>query len=234
MSDGTLVSDALIANVQRKLRAGNNITITSDNYGPIISATDTTYDAGDGISISGSTISVNKGDSLVFANGKLGVNYNLVQQKLAEGTGISITGATISVDTSAIQEKLTAGQNIQITNNTISATDTTYSAGQNITIDSNNVISAAGDSVYEIIYHNVTGKVDATYSDVETIIQNNKIPILLETNTTSTSGLNGYYQYAGREVRTEQGVDVPYHNFVHFFTSGRDTGVARYGVCQSG
>lgn len=43
------------------------------------------------------------------------------------------------------QDKLTAGQNVQIEGNTISATDTTYSAGDNITIDENNVISASGN-----------------------------------------------------------------------------------------
>ena len=44
------------------------------------------------------------------------------------------------------QDILTAGSNVSISNNTISATDTTYSAGTNITIDSNNVISATGGS----------------------------------------------------------------------------------------
>lgn len=49
-----------------------------------------------------------------------------------------------NVDTSNLQAKLTAGQNITISdNNVISATDTTYTAGTNITI-TNGVISATG------------------------------------------------------------------------------------------
>ena len=40
------------------------------------------------------------------------------------------------------QDVLTAGANINITNNVVSATDTTYSAGNAITIDANNEISA--------------------------------------------------------------------------------------------
>ena len=41
-----------------------------------------------------------------------------------------------------VQKSLTAGDNIQINGSTISATDTKYTAGSNISIDSNNVISA--------------------------------------------------------------------------------------------
>lgn len=40
------------------------------------------------------------------------------------------------------QASLTAGSNVQINNNVISATDTKYTAGANISIDANNVISA--------------------------------------------------------------------------------------------
>ena len=40
------------------------------------------------------------------------------------------------------QASLTAGSNVQINNNVISATDTTYTAGTNISIDANKVISA--------------------------------------------------------------------------------------------
>ena len=42
------------------------------------------------------------------------------------------------------QDQLTAGDNISIINNVISSTDTKYTAGANITIDENNVISSTG------------------------------------------------------------------------------------------
>lgn len=45
------------------------------------------------------------------------------------------------------QDALTAGTNVQISNNVISATDTTYTAGAGITIDSSNVISSTVVSV---------------------------------------------------------------------------------------
>ena len=54
------------------------------------------------------------------------------------------------IDTSNLQAKLTAGQNVTISdNNVISATDTTYTAGANITI-TNSVISATGGDSSQI------------------------------------------------------------------------------------
>lgn len=69
------------------------------------------------------------------------------------------------------QDKLIAGSNIQIASDgkTISATDTTYTAGTNIQIDSSNVISAtnttytAGTNV-SIDANNVISATDTTYS----------------------------------------------------------------------
>lgn len=67
------------------------------------------------------------------------------------------------------QDKLTAGANISIdTDNVISATDTTYTAGTNITIDSDNVISAASYTAganVSIDANNVISATDTTYSD---------------------------------------------------------------------
>jgi len=63
------------------------------------------------------------------------------------GAGITIEDDTISVDTDTIQPKLTAGTNITISDDTISATDTTYTAGTNVSISNENVISAT-DTTY--------------------------------------------------------------------------------------
>lgn len=60
---------------------------------------------------------------------------------VAAGANITITEGNDAFTISATDTTYTAGQNITITNNEISATDTTYTAGQNITI-TNNVISA--------------------------------------------------------------------------------------------
>ena len=99
---------------QDKLTAGDNITISSDN---VISATDTTYTAGDNITIDDNVISAT--DTTYTA-----------------GDNIAITNNVIS----ATDTTYTAGDNITIDDNVISATDTTYTAGDNITI-TNNVIS---------------------------------------------------------------------------------------------
>lgn len=63
------------------------------------------------------------------------------------GEGIDIEDNTISVDTDTIQSKLTAGDNITISDDTIAATDTTYTAGTNVSISEENVISAT-DTTY--------------------------------------------------------------------------------------
>lgn len=65
------------------------------------------------------------------------------QGTLVAGAGITITGNTISSE----GEKYYAGDNITIDgNNVISAKDTTYTAGHNINIDANNVISTTAES----------------------------------------------------------------------------------------
>ena len=86
------------------------------------------------------------------------------------GEGIDIENNTISVDTNTIQSKLTAGDNITISDGTIAATDTTYTAGTNVSISDANVISAtdttytAGTNV-SISDANVISATDTTYSN---------------------------------------------------------------------
>jgi hypothetical protein len=87
-------TDTLLNAKQDTLTAGTNITIS----GSTISATDTTYSAGNGLDLTGTVFSA---DTTVLAT---------------------------QSDLSGKQDTLTAGNNIQINGNTISATDTTYSA----------------------------------------------------------------------------------------------------------
>lgn len=124
---------AQIVNKQNKLTAGSNITINSSN---VISATDTTYTAGTGISINNGVIS----------NTAPGITYTA-------GTGLDLTGSAFGLNSatqntlSAVagkQDALIAGSNITISGSTISATDTTYTAGSGIAISAENVISATG------------------------------------------------------------------------------------------
>lgn len=122
---------------QGALTAGANISISNDT----ISAVDTTYSAGTGLNLNGTTFSV---DTDVI-QGKLTPGANIQISNTNEisatdttysaGTGLNLNGTTFSVDTTAIQEKLTAGSNINISGNTISATDTTYSAGSGLNLN---------------------------------------------------------------------------------------------------
>lgn len=67
-----------IAGKQDTLTAGSNITIASDNT---ISATDTTYSAGTGLNLNGTSFSV---------------DYTATQAKLTAGSNVTISGDTIS------------------------------------------------------------------------------------------------------------------------------------------
>lgn len=165
-------TDTLLATKQNVLTPGTNIQIVEDT----ISATDTTYTAGNGLSLEGTEFSADT--SVLQEKLTAGTNVQIngatisaTDTTYSAGTGLDLTGTQFSVDTTEIQEKLAAGSNIQINGTTISATDTTYTAGSgldltgtefsvdtttiqpkltagsNITIDANNEISAT-DTTY--------------------------------------------------------------------------------------
>jgi len=83
----------------------------------------------------------------------------------------------LKVNTEVIQDKLSAGSNVTINDdNVISAVDTTYTAGTNVTIDSNNVIRSNEKLQSAIVVQNAIGdiKVGETLpvgTSVETIIR---------------------------------------------------------------
>ena len=99
---------------QGSLTAGNNITIADG----VISATDTTYSAGNGLTLNGTEFSV---------------DTSVVQEKLTAGPNIDIYNNVISTE----KPRVTAGTNVSVTSSldqqtrtityTVSATDTTYS-----------------------------------------------------------------------------------------------------------
>jgi TusA-related sulfurtransferase len=74
----TAVQPATLENYQEKLTAGSNVQISAQN---VISATDTTYTAGNGLSLSGTEFSV---------------DTSVIQPKLTAGSNIVIDGNTIS------------------------------------------------------------------------------------------------------------------------------------------
>lgn len=112
---------------QDVLTAGANITIDSNNE---ISATDTTYSAGNGLSLNGTEFSVDttvvatqqdlagKQDTLT-AGSNVTINNNEISATdttYSAGSGLSLSGTEFSVDTTTIQEKLVSGTNIKTIN----------------------------------------------------------------------------------------------------------------------
>lgn len=150
--------------------AGENVSINND----VISAVDTTYTAGSGLTLEGTEFSADMAvlQKKLTAGSNIQINDNVISATdttYSAGSGLSLTGTTFAVDTSVVQEKLTAGTNVQINDNVISATDTKYTAGTNVQINSSNVISAtdttytAGTNV-QINSSNVISATDTTYS----------------------------------------------------------------------
>ena len=164
--------------------AGDNVDITNN----VISATDTTYTAGDNVDITNNVISAT--DTTYTAGDNVDITNNVISATdttYTAGDNVDITNNVIS----ATDTTYTAGDNVDITNNVISATDTTYTAGDNVDI-TNNVISAtdttytAGDNVD--ITNNVISATDTTYTAGDNVdITNN---VISATDTTYTAGAN--------------------------------------------
>lgn len=131
---GTAVAQA-ISTKQDALTAGNNITISSN----VISAKDTTYVAGTGISIT-----EDSDDNLVISNTQMSAEWGNISGTLSNQTDLATA-------LSAKQDTLTAGDNITINNNVISADvpENVYTAdnllpGDNVTFTSaNNIVIAS-------------------------------------------------------------------------------------------
>lgn len=140
----------------------------------------------------------------VMQNGNKQISVDLVD---------SVTTAALPITSNAVktaleEQALTAGTNIDITNGVISATDTTYSAGTNITIDSNNVISAAAPA-YQAganidITNDTISATDTTYTAGTniTIDANNEISA---TDTVYSAG-NGITINSNNEINVTNAV----------------------------
>lgn len=94
-------TNSLLDDKQNTLIAGSNISIVNDT----ISAVDTTYSAGSGLDLTGTTFSV---------------DTTTIQPKLTAGTNISISGDTIS----ATDTTYTAGTGLDLTGTEFSIDDT--------------------------------------------------------------------------------------------------------------
>lgn len=184
---------------QATLTAGSNITIS----GTTISATDTKYTAGDNITIVGNVISATGGGATYTAGDNITITNNVISATdttYTAGTGLSLTGTAFSADTTVLatksdllekQDTLTAGDNITIdsSTNTISATDTTYTAGSNITIVNNEI--SATDTTYTagsgLTLTGTSFSADTTVLATKTDITNMQSTINLVTSLSGSS-----------------------------------------------
>jgi len=140
---------------QIPLIAGNNITISNSGR---ISAADTTYTAGTGLSLDGTEFSVDTSviatqsdlqgkQDVLTAGANITIDSNneisATDTTYTAGTGLSLKGTEFNIDTTVVatqndltgkQDVLTAGNNIEINNNVISATDSTYAAGNGLSL----------------------------------------------------------------------------------------------------
>lgn len=112
--------------IQEKLTAGANIQIN----GSTISATDTntTYSAGSGLNLNGTTFSV---------------NTNSIQEKLTAGSNITITNNVISA-TGGSGATYSAGNGINIDQNNEISVDSSDLAGSGLMVDQNGALAVIG------------------------------------------------------------------------------------------
>ena len=179
----TAVQPATLDNYQEKLTAGSNVQISAQN---VISATDTTYTAGNGLDLTGTEFSVDT-STVALKSDLPGASQLVPGYTLPTDAGkVLMAGSTtywaslsdyvtdteLSTILEGYQTALTAGSNIQISNGTISATDTTYTAGSGLdlngttfSVDTSTVQSklTAGSNV-QISAQNVISATDTTYT----------------------------------------------------------------------
>lgn len=151
---------------QDALTAWDNIDITNN----VISATDTTYTAWEWISID---------ENNVISNTQTSAEWWNIQWDIEDQEDLQL----------ALWEKqdvLTAGENVQIENNVISATDTTYTAWQWISIDENNVISNTQTSAE---WWNIQGDIE-DQTDLQSALDDKQdvISDLSEIRSNATAG----------------------------------------------
>lgn len=141
---------------QDTLTAGQNIQIAQDGT---ISATDTVYTAGQNVQISNNNvISATDTTYNVATQSANGLMSSADKTKLDSMTPADyltcanvLNCQSVSDALDAKQDELTAGNNITIQNGTISAIDTTYTAGNHITIAQDGTISATNMTKAEIL-----------------------------------------------------------------------------------
>jgi len=181
--------------------AGENIQISNDM---VISATDTTYSAGDGITIDANNrISVvgGGGEPVYYTAGEgIDITNNVISSTVEVPSKTSelvndsnyVDGHYVDAAMAGKQNALTAGANITIENNVISAAGSSISAGTGL-VKENNVISA--DTTVLATKTDLSGKQDSLTPGANITIQNGVI-----------SAATGETYTAGTGIEIDEGV----------------------------
>lgn len=192
-------ADLLLSEKQDNLTAGSNIDITNN----VISATDTTYSAGNGLTLAGTTFSADTSvlQPKLTAGNNISISGNLISATdttYTAGTGLDLTGTEFSVDnTVALKTDLPTVNNaiftIQKNGSDIAAftANSAVDVTANITVPTNNneLTNGAGYQTAADVASAISGKQDILTPGSNIQISNNTISAT-DTTYSAGNGLN--------------------------------------------
>ena len=158
ISSTTIAVDFDVAQPRIGLSTGLQWTVSNPQVMEVnFSEVQSTLSAGDGITISGNEIAVNKddinyltvaGEGLTISTTELNqneisVDYDAVQEKLTFGSGFTVSGTTVEIDPSSISVTLSAGDGITVSGTTISVDTSTIATKTYV----DNTASTIADSI---------------------------------------------------------------------------------------
>ena len=191
--------------------AGENVTIDKDGK---ISAKDTTYTAGENV-----TIDKDRKISAKDTTYTAGENVTIDKDgKISAKDTTYTAGDNVTIDKdgkiSAKDTTYTAGENVTIDKDgKISAKDTTYTAGDNVTIDKDGKISAkdttytAGENVTIDKDRKISAK-DTTYTAGSNLMLSDKNKFSLAPKLTNIESIKGKDNTKGELKFTAEGVEL--------------------------
>ena len=169
ISSTTIAVDFDVA--QPRIGLGTGLQWTTSNPQVMevnFSEVQSTLSAGDGITISGNEIAVDK-DAInyltVAGNGitvsttelnqnEISVDYDEVQEKLTFGSGFTVSGTTVEIDPSSISVTLSAGEGITVSGTTISVDTSTIANKTYVDNTASTIANSIGSGTISIYQGN--------------------------------------------------------------------------------
>ena len=230
-------------------KSGSTVTLTgSDGSTQTFTDSDTTYSAGTGLQLSGTTFSVKTGYTTSGNNRKVQADSNgnlYVVQKddnttYTAGTGLELDGtefkAKLGYTTSGNNRKVQADSNgnLYVTQKD---DNTTYSAGTGLalsgtTFNHSNSVTAVTSASFVKVKYDAQGHITGTTAVAKADITALGIPGS-DTNTTYTLSINGHTLTLTPSSGTAQTVTLPDNNTDTLVTQTNTTGNADYRLLFS-